>query len=110
VSGSASGANLHPCKSIAASMPDGLDVRSGMRVVLDVWPYCSAGRTARPLHPGVNCTTPGAVGSTGAVRPLSPDGRVTSEVYAGRPSEGAGALRGRTLAEAGALLNDAAAP
>jgi hypothetical protein len=96
VSGSASGANLHPCKSIAASMPDGLDVRSGMRVLLDVWSYCSAGRTPRPLHPGVNCTTP--------------DGRVTSEVYAGRPSDGAGALRGRTLAEAGALLNDAAAP
>jgi hypothetical protein len=45
-----------------------------------------------------------------AVMPLAPDGRVTSEVYAGRPSEGAAELRGHTLAEARALLRDAAAP
>ena len=43
-----------------------------------------------------------------AVMTLSPDGRVTSEVYEGEPSEGALALRGRTLAEAAALVSDMA--
>jgi hypothetical protein len=44
-----------------------------------------------------------------AVMTLSPDGHVTSEVYEGRPSAGALALRGHTLAEARALISDAAA-
>jgi hypothetical protein len=43
-----------------------------------------------------------------AVMTLSPDGRVTSEVYEGQPSTGALALRGRTLAEAARLVTDAA--
>jgi hypothetical protein len=43
-----------------------------------------------------------------AVMTLSPAGRVTSEVYAGEPSAGALALRGRTLAGAAALLSEAA--
>ena len=45
-----------------------------------------------------------------AVMTLSRDGRVTSDVVAGEPSEGALALRGRTLAEARALVRDAARP
>ena len=40
---------------------------------------------------------------------LSPDGRVTSAVYEGEPSDGALALRGRTLAEAGTLVSETAA-
>jgi hypothetical protein len=43
-----------------------------------------------------------------AVMTLSPDGRVTSEVYEGEPSKGALALRGRTLAEAAAIMSDTA--
>jgi len=43
-----------------------------------------------------------------AVMTLSPDGRVTSDVYEGQPSEGAVALRGRTLAEADTLVSDMA--
>jgi hypothetical protein len=44
-----------------------------------------------------------------AVMTLSREGRVTSEVYEGEPSEGALALRGHTLAEAATLVSDAAA-
>ena len=43
-----------------------------------------------------------------AVMTLSPDGRVTSEVYDGEPSDGARALRGRTLPEAASLMTDTA--
>jgi hypothetical protein len=44
-----------------------------------------------------------------AVMTLSSDGRVTSEVYEGAPSEGAVAMRGRTLPEARTLMSDTAA-